>query len=295
MPLQYNMKIALVSYHKQEKLTQGLTNDEDAELIGFLKSKGLHIVSVIWNDENVDWSRFDIAIIKSTWDYHHDISSFLSWIESIDHLGVRVFNPVEVIKWNSHKKYLEDIAKAGLPVIPAVYIKKGDAFDSRCFEHFGTDKLVLKPCISAGAENTIIIDKTNLDERSEHITKLLKEQDYMVQPFVEEIGKGEWSFLFFNGVYSHCALKTPGRGDFRVQHHHGGSISYPSPEPLHIKQAASYFKCIPGPTLYARVDGIIRNGSFELMELELIEPYLYFNGNNALMENYWRALEALIS
>lgn len=289
------MKIAIVGYRKEEKFAQGVTNDEDADLIEFLKGKGLDVVPTIWNDENVAWNSFDVAIIKSPWDYHNHLNAFLAWADNVDSLGVKVLNPVEIIKWNSHKHYLKDIAQKGLPVIPAEYLEKGSAFDSRFFDLFDTDKVVVKPCVSAGAQNTISVSKNNFHDQVDEIGKLLKEQDYMVQPFVEEIKNGEWSFLFFKGKYSHCSLKTPKQGDFRVQHYHGGSISYPNPNPLHIEQAGSYLKSLPQPTLYARVDGVVKNGSFQLMELELIEPYLFLNGDNNLLENYYQALIELIS
>lgn len=288
------MKIAVVSYRKDEKFTQGVANDEDADLVKFLTGKGLDVVPTIWNDEKVDWSSFDVAIIKSPWDYHNHLNEFLIWADSIDKSGVQVLNPIDIIKWNSHKGYLKDLAEKGLSVIPGEYLEKGATFDGRFFDQLNTDKLVVKPCVSAGAQNTITVNKNNLQERTNEIEKLLKAADYMVQPFVEEIKNGEWSFLFFNGKYSHCSLKTPKQGDFRVQHYHGGSISYPTPQPLHIEQAGTYLKSLPHPTLYARVDGVIINNAFTLMELELIEPYLFLNGDNDLLENYYQALMALI-
>lgn len=288
------MKIAVAGYKKEARLSQGLTNDEDTDLINFLKDKGLDVIPTIWNDEHVDWSSFDGVVIKSPWDYHNHLNTFLNWLDHLEKLGVKVLNPVEIIKWNSDKHYLKDIADKGLPVIPAAYIEKDSVFNDYFFDHFGTDKLVVKPCISAGAQNTITVDRSNYNELSGEIEQLLKEQDYIVQPFVEEIKNGEWSFLFFNGKYSHCSLKTPKQGDFRVQHYHGGSISYPVPDPQHIEQAEMYLKSLPQSVLYARVDGVLINNSFHLMELELIEPYLFLNGQEQLHENYYQALIALM-
>lgn len=155
------------------------------------------------------------------------------------------------------------------------------------FDLWDTDKLVVKPCVSAGAQNTVFVNRNNLEERTKEIGKLLKADDYIVQPFIEEIKNGEWSFLFFNRKYSHSLLKKPKKGDFRVQHSHGGSISYPTPDPWHIQEAGEYFKNLRQPILYARVDGVIINNSFVLMELEMIEPYLLLSGDINLMENYY--------
>lgn len=284
------MKIAMATYDKQEKFDQGLTTDEDADLLAFLTRKGLHVVAAIWNDPSVDWGSFDGVVIKSTWDYHNHLDAFMAWIDRLEKLGVTVLNPPETLRWNSHKKYLKEMANNGLPVIATEYLASGSAFDERFFDLFGTDQLVVKPCISAGAQNTITVGKANFHEQANQINGLLQTADYIVQPFVEEIKSGEWSFLFFNGKYSHCVLKTPKAGDFRVQHYHGGRISYPTPTAQHIAQAGAYLDSLPSATLYARVDGVVIDDAFRLMELELIEPYLFLNAHERLLENYYEAL-----
>lgn len=289
------MKIAFVGYKVQEKYLTGTSSDEDTDLLVFLTGKGLDITAVVWNDEDTNWNNFDVVIIKSPWDYHENIVVFNNWLDQLRDLNIPVLNPVDIVKWNSNKHYLKWISQSGLAVIQSEYIKIGDAFSDRFFELFHTDKLVVKPCVSAGAKNTLIVDKEHYVEQSKIIDTLLQEEDYLVQPFIEEIKEGEWSFLFFNGVYSHCVLKTPKQGDFRVQHYHGGSISYPVPDPIHVDQARTYLEKLPEQTLYARVDGILGNGNFQLMELELIEPYLFLNGDHKLMENYHQALMAQIS
>ena len=156
------------------------------------------------------------------------------------------------------------------------------------------ENLVIKPCVSAGAKNTIMVNRKNISAKSKGIENLLTEEDYLLQPFVKEISGGEWSYLFFNGQCSHCILKTPKQGDFRVQHHLGGSISYLEPKTKHIEQATAYVKSFAERTLYTRVDGVLINDNFQLMELELIEPYLFLNSDKTLLENYYKALLDLI-
>lgn len=288
------MKIAIVGHKIQKKLTHQVTYNEDFELLKFLTVKGLNVTATVWNDKNVNWAMYDAIVIKSPWDYHNHITEFLSWLNKLELLNVRVLNPIETIKWNYHKKYLSDIAKSGLAVIPAEHLSQGSSFDDNLFDILDTNKLVVKPCISAGAQDTFVLDKNNYLLIKE-INTSLKNNDFIVQPFVTEIKDGEWSFVFFNGKYSHCALKKPKQGDFRVQHNHGGSVSYPLVDQFHIDQANLFLTCIPHPFLYARVDGVITNNSLMLMELELIEPYLFFNGNNHLMENYYQALVELLA
>ena len=291
------MKIAYIGYNTQEKFTQGVSNDEDSELLIFLQQKGLDIAFLVWSDDTIDWKNYDLILIKSPWDYHENISLFYAWLERINALGIRMLNPIDIIKWNSNKHYLDDIVKAGLHVIPSIFLDKGTQIvtDNTLFKQLNTDKIVVKPCISASAKNTIIVDAASIVQQSNAINKLLSEEEYMVQPFVKEISNGEWSFIFLNGQYSHCALKVPKQGDFRVQHHHGGSILYPEPTSSYIEQAQKYVQQFASGTLYARVDAVVTDDTLFLMELELIEPYLFLNADEERLEKYYQALISLTS
>ncbi|MBS1489736.1 MAG: hypothetical protein JSS93_04360 [Bacteroidetes bacterium] len=288
------MKIAFVGYEIQEKYNQGVSHNEDAELLTFLREKGLDLTPVIWNEGDIDWSNFDLIVLKSPWDYHEKIQAFWAWLEMLKELKIKVLNPVDVVKWNSHKSYLKDISDKGLAVIASQFLTKGSLVNDRIFTHFNSDELVVKPCVSAGAKNTIILNRNTIFEKSKLIESLLTEEDFIVQPFVKEIMEGEWSFVFFHGKYSHCILKKAKPGDFRVQHYLGGSISFPQPNTKHIKQAEAYVKTFAPQTLYARVDGVLVHDDFKLMELELIEPYLFFHSDKKLLENYYTALMELV-
>lgn len=284
------MKIVLAGYKIQQKYNQGTNNDEDAELLAFLSRKGLDATTAIWNDRSIDWTKYDVIVLKSTWDYHDNIREFYGWLDQLKQQHLKVLNPVDIVKWNSNKRYLKEISDKGFPVIPSLFLKDGSYVDDSLFAHFKADDLVVKPCVSAGANNTIKLNRKNIADKSESLKNLIREEDYLVQPFVKEINEGEWSYLFFNGHFSHCILKTPKPGDFRVQHHHGGTISFPQPETKHIEQAEKFIRAFADETLYARVDGVIINDDFNLMELELIEPYLFLNNDETLMERYYRAL-----
>lgn len=288
------MKIALAGYEVQQKYNKGVVNDEDTELLAFLHKKGLNVSADVWNNPEINWANYDVVVLKSTWDYQDHILAFHEWLNRLNKANLSVLNPVDIIKWNSNKRYLKEIADKGFPVIPSLFLTQGSSIDDNLFTHFGSDDLVVKPCVSAGAKNTMILNRKNFADKSAHLQNLLMEEDYMVQPFVKEISEGEWSFLFFNGQYSHCILKTPRQGDFRVQHHHGGTISHPEAATKYIEQAAAYVKSFAPGTLYARVDGVIVNDEFQLMELELIEPYLFLNNDETLMERYYRALIDLV-
>ena len=111
--------------------------------------------------------------------------------------NLKVLNPVNVLKWNSNKRYLKEISDKGFAVIPSIYLTKGSSVDDSLFNHFDTEDLVVKPCVSAGAKNTITLNRKNITEKSKLVESLLTEEDYLVQPFVKEISNGEWSYVFF--------------------------------------------------------------------------------------------------
>jgi hypothetical protein len=291
------MKIAYVRYKINEIYIKGVENDEDSELLSFLEQKGLLIKSVTWSDNKINWKDFQIIILKSPWDYHENISSFYKWLDKIKSLGIKLINPIDIIKWNSNKRYLNDISKSGLSTVKTIYLERKSKLktDYSLFKQLNSNKIVIKPCISASAKNTFVVEINNFTKLSKTINLLLLKEEYLAQPFIEEIiNEGEWSFIFFNSKFSHSALKIPKKGDFRVQHSHGGTIKYPKPKLEIIEQVKKFVERFAQNTLYVRVDGIIKEELFYLMEIEMIEPYLFLNNKEERMEMYYNALRELM-
>lgn len=283
-------KIAYVSYHIQEVYTP-ITEDEESTLLNFLLEKGLAIERVIWNDPLVDWGKYNLAILKSPWDYTDHLTDFKQWLNHLESLGIKLLNPFDKVRWNMDKHYLQEIADAGLPVIKSLYLEKGSVLDlSSLLASFNVDQLIIKPCVSAGAKHTYVLREENFAKHQEQINDLLKENAFIVQPFMKEVFEGEWSFLFFNGNFSHCLLKVPKDGEFRVQHYYGGSVSVQETADKYIQEAKAYVDQFAKGCLYARVDGLLVNEELNLMELELIEPYLFLNSHPGSLENYYQAL-----
>ncbi len=283
------MKIALVGYQIQERYNVGVSNDEDTQLMNFLKQNNVDIEKVIWNDASVQWSQYELVILKSPWDYHDKITEFLKWLNMLDANNIPLLNNTQTIRWNVNKRYLKEIEEKGLPVISTEIQLRNTNFDQRIFNVWNTEKIVVKPCISAGAKDTIIVERTKIDES--YLNELFKSDDFLIQPFEPAIKEGEWSFIFFGGEFSHVVLKVPKENDFRVQHQHGGSIQEPVVSTELINQAKQYLDVFAVDTLYARVDGILKEDKFYLMELELIEPYLFMNSNTERFTNYYNALK----
>jgi len=290
------MNIALVTYLDKGAYDSATVESEDDKLLNFLKQKGLNIEKVIWNDPAINWQDYSLAILKSPWDYFDLISDFYQWLDQLEHLKVELLNPIEVVKWNSNKLYLQEIEAAGLKITPSTFIRKQESVNlNEFFGKYGVDKLIVKPCISGGAKNTFKVTADNVSEVNQKLNNLLQEEDFIVQPFLPEIlENGEWSFIFFNSVYSHSLVKQAKPGDFRVQPAHGGSVHPQNPSEEQINMAQQYIDLFAKNCLYARVDGTFVNGEFLLMELELIEPFLFLNTDPQNYERYYKALQELM-
>ena len=290
------MNIALVTYQDKGAYSTINVNNEDDQIINYLTEKGLNITKEIWNDEQVNWENYDVAILKSPWDYFDLIEDFYVWLKKIESLNIKLLNPLEIVRWNADKHYLHDIEKAGLKVTPSKFITKGDEVNlQQYFEDFTTDQFIVKPAVSGGSKNTFKVTAANVDEINEKLKTLVQKEDFIAQPFLKEIEEeGELSFLFFNGKFSHALLKKAAKGDFRVQATFGGTVHPQQPNDELVETAQKYVDKFAKRCLYARVDGAMVNYEFVLMELELIEPFLFLETNEKALENYHEALIKLI-
>lgn len=267
-------------------------DSEDERLCRFLAEKGHKISFQVWDDEQVDWTAFDALIIKSPWDYFDKINAFYTWLDRVEALGCRVLNPVRTLRWNADKQYFKDMQTQGVTIVPTVWLEQGSTFDpDSVFDAIGREKIIVKPRVSGAAKNTLAISRAEADDYTARINALLQDEPFLAQPFLEEIKtQGEWSFIFFNGRYSHAVLKKARPGDFRVQHFFGGSVHTPTPPAGMLQTASEIVGQFAQGCLYARVDGVELNGELVLMELELIEPFLFLSTSEGALERYYQAL-----
>jgi len=290
------MKIALITYLDKGAYDTTTVESEDDKLLYFLREKGLTIDLVIWNNPHINWEDYQVAILKSPWDYFDLIEDFYTWLDLLVTKKVKLLNPINVVRWNSDKRYLKEIEAAGLKIIPSIFINKQNRVSLKhFFDEFNADKLIVKPCISGGAKNTFKVTIDHVEAVNHQLNHLLQEEDFIIQPFLPEIlESGEWSFIFFNGTYSHSLIKKAKPGDFRVQPAHGGSVHPQNPDHDLIAMAQQYVDLFAKNCLYARVDGTFVNGEFLLMELELIEPFLFLNTAPKNYDRYYEALKKLM-
>jgi hypothetical protein len=222
----------------------------------------------------VDWTRYGNVVIRSCWDYHERVSEFRAWTRRMQEEGVALQNSAAVVTWNMDKHYLAELAAQGIPTVPTIWLKwRASVSLAAVLATEGWTRAVVKPTISASTWATDV-ERAAGDQAA--LDALLRTGDVMVQKFMPQIEtEGEWSLMFFGKVYSHAVLKTPAAGEFRIQSEYGGSTLARVPSPMVIAQAEKIVRAVAEPLLYARVDGVVANGEFVLMELELIEPFLF--------------------
>ncbi len=232
-------------------------------------------------------------VIRSTWDYHHRAAEFLGWIARLEASGVRVWNPAPLVRWNLDKHYLVELENRGVPVVPTVTLMRGSPTALLdLLESAGWDQAVVKPAVSASAYETWRTSRASAAGDVGRFGALVAAGDVLLQPYVAAVEQGEWSLCFFGGRYSHAVLKRPRQGDFRVQLELGGEVLVAAPEPAVVAQAETIVALLPPPWLYARVDGCVVNGALVLMELELIEPTLFFHADPGAPTRFAEALSA---
>lgn len=266
------MHIALVTYKGLPKLSKS-----DRILQSALQEEAYHVSAVCW-DAKVDWKSFDLIILRSCWDYHYRIEEFLTWIDNLERLNIKIINPVSLVKWNYSKQYLYELQQKNVPIIPTDFLYKNNLIDiESLMKKYNGKDIIIKPSIGASAYNIEKINSNEISLIKSKIHALLEKNNVLIQPFMEEIKEGELSLIFLGDIYSHTVLKKPHPHDFRSQSEYKGIEKRIYPNNTIIQQAFEILKHIGEQTLYARVDGLIINKSFVLNELELIEPNLFFD------------------
>jgi len=259
-----------------------------------LRSLGWEISDVVWN-ANVDWNVFDVVVIRSPWDYQHDLNKFFTVLQQIESSSATLFNSLEMVKWNCDKNYLFDLHNSGVEIVPSLQVDSLSRKDLRkIFRHFATDEIILKPTIGANADDTYRICCDTEEDELAKICTTFSRKPCLTQPFMNGIIKeGEFSLMYFNGRLSHSIIKTVGTDDFRVQEEHGGGvIALPEPESDLVAAAGRAIATLPETPMYARVDMVRTDANtFALMELELIEPCLYFRFGEHSARDFAKAID----
>jgi O-ureido-D-serine cyclo-ligase len=262
------------------------TDHDMPPLLAALNEAGADASEVDWDDDAVDWSCFDLALLRSTWDYTWRLPEFLVWAERVSR-QTRLLNPLDVLRWNTDKHYLADLARAGVPVVPTRFIEPGEdaaaTVDAELAAHRHSADIVVKPAIGAGSRDARRHSRTRRDAIIAHAQGLLDaNRSVLLQPYLERVDRhGETALLFFDGGLSHAIRKGPLlRRDVEpasgLYAEEAIAPRAPSPDERRVAQQALAAIPLPQPLPYARVD-VIRDdqGAPCVLELELVEPSVF--------------------
>ena len=253
---------------------------DDALLGEALRKRGCDAVSVVWDRDEPDWSGFDLCLVRSTWDYHDKHPEFLAWTRRVE-AETALHNPAALIAWNSDKAYLRELAEAGVPTVPTVWVEHGSGIDlEQALAEQGWVEAVVKPVVDLGAKNLHRV-RAGAGEAQQALEAVLSRHDAMIQPFLPSLEtEGELSLIYINGAFTHAVRKRPAAGDFRVQSIWGGTSERIEPTTSQTEIAERAITQLNEAPLYARADLVTDlEGNPALIELELIEPNLYLGTN----------------
>ncbi|QIK96766.1 hypothetical protein G7076_10255 [Sphingomonas sp. HDW15A] len=235
-----------------------------------LQSGGFTVEPRPWTEPG-ELGHRDIILPLVAWGYHDDPQRWHTLLDKLEAAGANVVNPVPLLRWNSDKRYLEELGANGVPTIPSRLITSMDeAALADASDRWGGD-VVVKPPVSASATGTYRL------RASEALPADTLGRPMIVQPFLSSVTEeGEYSLILFDGAFSHAVVKRPKAGDYRVQPHLGGREEPCQAPEGAIAIARAALAAAPGEPAYARVDLVRGNdGGLKIMELELIEPSLW--------------------
>ena len=279
--------------------------DEDMPpLTAALAAAGAQAQIADWDDPLIDWARFDLVVPRSAWDYAERLPEFLAWAERVDRLSILV-NPLPVVRWNTDKHYLGELARAGAPVVPTWYVEPGEDAGRRLDEFLAAEacrELVVKPAVGAGARDARRHLRADRAGILAHLTPLLAaRRSVMLQPYLESVDtRGESALMYIDGRFSHAIRKgalLPSGAPSTAGLFAPEEIVARAPGADELAAADRIFAAAPfARPLYARVD-LLRDatGAPRLLELELTEPSFFLAHAPGSAERFAAALLASLN
>lgn len=261
--------------------TAGLpeTDQDERPLLAALARRQVDSGLVVWDDPSVAWDSFGVVVVRSTWDYTGRRDEFVAWAERVEAV-TQLWNPADVIRWNTHKAYLIELEERGAPIVPTAWLGQGDRIPlGDLMADRGWERAVIKPAVGAGAEGLHVVERHAIELAQHHLDAILRHGDAMVQPFLDRVvEEGEWSLVWIDGAYSHAVRKRPAAGEVRTQVDFGAAYEHVEPDDEMRALAGWVLEATGHDLLYGRVDLIRdRDGAPQLSELELTEPSLYLS------------------
>jgi glutathione synthase/RimK-type ligase-like ATP-grasp enzyme len=276
------LKLAFLTYSGAPTLT-----DDDLLAAAALKRRGVDVVPVVWDAPGAGDTAVDGAIVRSCWDYHERAEAFVAVVDRLASRGLVVLNPPAMVRWNTDKRYLKDLAERGASIPRTAWIERGETASlSDLLVRHDFDRVVVKPRVSLSSVDTFVASRsTAKSEGDERLRAVAARKDLLIQELIPEIAEGEVSLLFFDGRFSHAVRKTPKPGDFRVQSDYGGTSAAMVARPEWVAEASAVLSKLT-PLAYARVDVIVTPRGLRWMELEANDAELFFRLEPSAAERF---------
>lgn len=246
---------------------------EDVALVECLRNIGVSGEVVPWDDENVDWNKYDIAVLRSAWGYHKQYDKFLNWLALLDKRELQLINNTDIVRWNTNKEVqFATLSQLKVPIIPYVISDSSVNFE-RLYQILNTKRLVCKPIVSASGDDTYVVNASGQknDIQANTIKTIFNERKFIVQPFVESVYSGEYALVFLDGEFSHAVIRFPGVFTNKKTVRYIPKTDIPKNIMNMAFNVAEKIRCHFGENpVYARYD-MVNEG---IMEIELAEPDL---------------------
>ncbi|MCV2491195.1 hypothetical protein OF117_17745 [Geodermatophilus sp. YIM 151500] len=273
------------------------TDEDEPLLLAALAEAGVAAAVADWADPRVDWAAAGAVVVHSTWDYAPRRDDFLAWARAVE-AATALFNPADVLTWNTDKRYLTELAAAGLPVVPTAWSGTPATLDAALA--VGED-VVVKPAVSAGARDTARFRPGQRTAARDFAAAVLAGgRVVMVQPYLERLDdEGETGLVYVDGAFSHAFRKDAllaggplGEGLFAAE-----TITARTPTAAQREVGDRVLAAVAArtgaPPLYARVDLVPGpDGGPVLLELELTEPSLFLTTDDGAAARVAAALAA---
>lgn len=288
-----NRLVAFVTSSASRTLT-----DDDSLLVRELSLRGVDSTTAAWDDPRVNWGAFGLVVLRSCWNSHLEPIRFMQWLGRLKTFHVNVLNPISALMENVDKMYLLRLCEAGVAIPPTQWVEAGEAPSLTEVMHSrGWDDVVVKPRVSASAYRTRRTSLREAEANSRWFVDQCREGGMLIQQFIPAVvERGELSFMFVGGHYSHAVVKRPASGDFRVQTDFGGTRARTQVHPQLVAQAERALFVLAQDTAYARVDGVVVDETLMIMEIEIIDPVLFLSYSDtaaaAFADAMLRALRA---
>lgn len=239
-----------------------------------LERRGCSVAAAPWDGPRSAFAGADAIVIRATWGYYRTLEAFREWTAATAS-ATRLFNSIDLIRWNLRKDYVGKLEAAGVRVPRSHVVACDAAIVGKVFAEEGWDCAVVKPATGASGHSVELLQRATLAGQIADLSPEARASGIVVQEFLPEIAEGELSLIYFDGAFSHAIRKRPPPGEFRSNSRYKPIRTAETPAAAVIEQGAACLAVLPERPLYARVDGIVRDGTLIVIEVEVLEPALF--------------------